>query len=69
VDDDYRERRRVLGKVVSAALFENAELRELLAQTFTPEGVEIWLRDAAKKALSLDEAKARALAAAEGTFA
>jgi hypothetical protein len=54
---------------VSVALFDDADLRELLAQTFTAEGVEIWLRDATKKSLSLDEAKARALAAAEGTFA
>lgn len=44
-------------------------LRILLAETYTPEGIEVWLADAEKKGLTMEEKLKRALAAAEGTFA
>lgn len=44
------------------------ELLALLATIYTPEGVTVWLADAARKGLTLDEQYAWALAAAEGTF-
>lgn len=44
------------------------QLRELLVQTFTPEGVEIWLRFADKQGWSFEEAMTRADQLASGAF-
>jgi hypothetical protein len=41
----------------TGSLFADARLRQILSETYTPEGVEIWLRHAAKKGWTLEEAR------------
>ncbi len=48
---------------------QQRELRRLLALTYKPKGVEIWLAHAEKAGWSYAEQLNRARAMAEGTFA
>ena len=52
----------------SAATADLARLRELLAMTYTPEGIDIWLANAAKKGWTLDYQIKRAEFLATGNF-
>lgn len=48
---------------------EEHELREVLAQVYHPEGVDIWVADAKKKGLTFDEAMQRASQLIDGAYA
>lgn len=44
------------------------EIREILADVYLPEGIELWLAHAERQQWSYEEALQRALNAAEGNF-
>jgi len=54
--------------IVFASYAEHLYLLELLARTYTPEGIEKWMAHAAKQGWGYEECLSRALAMAEGTF-
>lgn len=48
--------------------WQTAELARLLAMTYTPKGVTVWLAHAEKQGWTIDEQIARARVMAEGEF-